>query len=186
MGRFLFFKEVDCLRNLNFAAIFLRWWCSIKFFFVLLTGQIHLLWVVVPSDVSIELTINLRSIMWWFFFLFVIWFFWFKFISCIIAIKLTSIIFLIGAFEDPDIIHVDDSVDPVRDLEVISEELRLKVHFIIWNYADVYHTRTKTPNFWDLYWLLHFYCNGQCVSWSYDMLWLIFLSYFLWSLRHIG
>ena len=185
MGRFLFFKEVDCLRNLNFAAIFLRW-CSIKFFFVLLTGQIHLLWVVVPSDVSIELTINLRSIMWWFFFLFVIWFFWFKFISCIIAIKLTSIIFLIGAFEDPDIIHVDDSVDPVRDLEVISEELRLKVHFIIWNYADVYHTRTKTPNFWDLYWLLHFYCNGQCVSWSYDMLWLIFLSYFLWSLRHIG
>lgn len=33
----------------------------------------------------------------------------------------------IGAFEDPDIIHVDDSVDPVRDLEVIGEELRLKV-----------------------------------------------------------
>ncbi|KDO75234.1 hypothetical protein CISIN_1g015465mg [Citrus sinensis] len=31
-----------------------------------------------------------------------------------------------GAFEDPDIIHVDDSVDPVRDLEVISAELRLK------------------------------------------------------------
>ncbi|KAH9796051.1 Obg-like ATPase 1 [Citrus sinensis] len=33
---------------------------------------------------------------------------------------------LTGAFEDPDIIHVDDSVDPVRDLEVISAELRLK------------------------------------------------------------
>lgn len=33
----------------------------------------------------------------------------------------------VGAFEDPDIIHVDDSVDPVRDLEVISAELRLKV-----------------------------------------------------------
>lgn len=32
-----------------------------------------------------------------------------------------------GAFEDPDIIHVDDTVDPVRDLEVITEELRLKV-----------------------------------------------------------
>ncbi|KAF2314798.1 hypothetical protein GH714_033613 [Hevea brasiliensis] len=30
------------------------------------------------------------------------------------------------AFEDPDIIHVDDSVDPVRDLEVIGNELRLK------------------------------------------------------------
>lgn len=34
----------------------------------------------------------------------------------------------IGAFEDPDIIHVDDSIDPVRDLEVISAELRLKVY----------------------------------------------------------
>lgn len=33
----------------------------------------------------------------------------------------------IGAFEDPDIIHVDDTVDPVRDLEIIGEELRLKV-----------------------------------------------------------
>ena len=35
--------------------------------------------------------------------------------------------FPLGGFEDPDIIHVDDSVDPVRDLETISEELRLKV-----------------------------------------------------------
>lgn len=34
-----------------------------------------------------------------------------------------------GAFEDPDIIHVDDSVDPIRDLEVITAELRLKVCF---------------------------------------------------------
>lgn len=34
---------------------------------------------------------------------------------------------IIGAFEDPDIIHVDDFVDPVRDLEVIHAELRLKV-----------------------------------------------------------
>ena len=37
---------------------------------------------------------------------------------------------LLGAFEDPDIIHVDDTVDPVRDLEVITEELRLKVCII--------------------------------------------------------
>ncbi|RRT69075.1 hypothetical protein B296_00019535 [Ensete ventricosum] len=38
---------------------------------------------------------------------------------------------LLGAFEDPDIIHVDDTVDPVRDLEIIGEELRLKdVEFI--------------------------------------------------------
>lgn len=38
---------------------------------------------------------------------------------------------LAGAFEDPDIIHVDDTVDPVRDLEVISEELRLKVSWFM-------------------------------------------------------
>lgn len=37
---------------------------------------------------------------------------------------------LIGAFEDSDIIHVDDSVDPVRDLETISAELRLKVRLV--------------------------------------------------------
>lgn len=36
----------------------------------------------------------------------------------------------VGAFEDPDIIHVDDLVDPVRDLETISAELRLKVSFV--------------------------------------------------------
>lgn len=30
------------------------------------------------------------------------------------------------AFDDPDVIHIEDVVDPVRDLEVITEELRLK------------------------------------------------------------
>lgn len=32
-----------------------------------------------------------------------------------------------GAFEDVQINHVDDTVDPVRDLYTIGEELRLKV-----------------------------------------------------------
>ena len=32
-----------------------------------------------------------------------------------------------GAFEDSEITHIDDTVDPVRDLETISQELRLKV-----------------------------------------------------------
>lgn len=31
-----------------------------------------------------------------------------------------------GAFEDEDIIHVEGCVDPVRDIEIIHEELRLK------------------------------------------------------------
>lgn len=31
-----------------------------------------------------------------------------------------------GAFDDTDIVHVEGEVDPVRDLDIISEELRLK------------------------------------------------------------
>lgn len=31
-----------------------------------------------------------------------------------------------GAFEDEDIIHVEGCVDPVRDIEIIHEELRKK------------------------------------------------------------
>ena len=42
-----------------------------------------------------------------------------------------SILFmqLPGAFEDADVTHVDDEVDPVRDLKTIADELRLKVRF---------------------------------------------------------
>lgn len=52
-------------------------------------------------------------------------------INCRLVAQAKSFIFFVGAFEDPDIIHVDDSVDPVRDLEVISEELRLKVFILL-------------------------------------------------------
>ena len=31
-----------------------------------------------------------------------------------------------GAFDDDDVTHVEGEVNPVRDLEIISEELRLK------------------------------------------------------------
>ena len=34
---------------------------------------------------------------------------------------------LCRTFEDPDITHVEGEVDPVRDLDIINEELRLKV-----------------------------------------------------------
>lgn len=33
---------------------------------------------------------------------------------------------IVGAFEDEGVIHVEGEVDPVRDLDIISEELRLK------------------------------------------------------------
>lgn len=31
-----------------------------------------------------------------------------------------------GAFEDDDVTHIEGDVNPVRDLEIISDELRLK------------------------------------------------------------
>lgn len=34
--------------------------------------------------------------------------------------------YIIGAFEDDDVIHVEGDVNPVRDIEIINEELRLK------------------------------------------------------------
>ena len=37
-----------------------------------------------------------------------------------------------GAFDDPDVIHVEDSVDPIRDLDIIHNELRLKVRPACW------------------------------------------------------
>lgn len=33
---------------------------------------------------------------------------------------------IIGAFDDDDVTHVEGEVNPVRDLDIISEELRLK------------------------------------------------------------
>ncbi|TQE12053.1 hypothetical protein C1H46_002447 [Malus baccata] len=52
-----------------------------------------------------------------------------SFLSHIRAVD--GIFHVLRAFEDPDIIHVDDTVDPVRDLEIISAELRLKdIEFI--------------------------------------------------------
>lgn len=33
---------------------------------------------------------------------------------------------IIGAFEDDDVTHVEGEVNPVRDFDIISEELRLK------------------------------------------------------------
>ncbi|CAK7345898.1 unnamed protein product [Dovyalis caffra] len=59
-----------------------------------------------------------------------------SFLSHIRAVD--GIFHVLRAFEDPEIIHVDDIVDPVRDLDVISEELRLKdIEFIERRIEDV-------------------------------------------------
>ena len=34
---------------------------------------------------------------------------------------------MLGAFEDSDVTHVEGEVNPVRDMEIIHEELRKKV-----------------------------------------------------------
>ncbi|XP_009330929.1 PREDICTED: obg-like ATPase 1 isoform X2 [Pygoscelis adeliae] len=47
-----------------------------------------------------------------------------------------SITNLQGAFEDDDITHVEGSVDPVRDIEIIHEELRLKDEELIMQSID--------------------------------------------------
>ena len=41
------------------------------------------------------------------------------------------------AFEDEDITHVEGGVDPVRDLAIIAEELRLKVGDIVIGFTAV-------------------------------------------------
>lgn len=37
-----------------------------------------------------------------------------------------GIVHVMRAFEDPDVIHVEDRVDPVEDIEIITQELRVK------------------------------------------------------------
>merc|ERR1719213_1618559 len=43
---------------------------------------------------------------------------------------------LCRAFEDPDITHVEGDVDPVRDLDIINEELRLKDEELFFKYFE--------------------------------------------------
>ncbi len=41
------------------------------------------------------------------------------------------------AFEDPDVIHVEDRVDPVADLDIIHAELRAKDVAMVSAFVDV-------------------------------------------------
>ena len=43
-----------------------------------------------------------------------------------VVLKTKYLLALTGAFEDADVTHVEGDVDPIRDLEIIHEELRLK------------------------------------------------------------
>src|SRR5204863_359081 len=47
--------------------------------------------------------------------------------SFLSAIKgVDAVLHVVRCFEDPDVVHVDGKVDPVRDIEVIDMELILK------------------------------------------------------------
>ena len=43
-----------------------------------------------------------------------------------------------GVFEDDDITHVEGAIDPLRDMEIISEELRLKVNLFIFLFSQFF------------------------------------------------
>ena len=48
------------------------------------------------------------------------------FCATLVSKKITGIFHMCRLFEDADVTHVDDSVDPVRDLDTITQELCLK------------------------------------------------------------
>ncbi|KAI5057490.1 hypothetical protein GOP47_0027505 [Adiantum capillus-veneris] len=59
-----------------------------------------------------------------------------NFLSHIRAVD--GIFHVLRAFDDPEVTHVEDSIDPVRDLEIITNELRLKdLEFIARRIEDV-------------------------------------------------
>ena len=48
------------------------------------------------------------------------------FLEVLFVFYLPNFILFSGTFEDKEITHVEGEVDPVRDLDIINEELRLK------------------------------------------------------------
>ena len=47
-----------------------------------------------------------------------------------------------GAFDDDDVTHVEGEVNPVRDLDIINEELRLKDESYLLPYIDKFEKTT--------------------------------------------
>uniref|UniRef100_A0A6U5ZAP8 Obg-like ATPase 1 n=1 Tax=Guillardia theta TaxID=55529 RepID=A0A6U5ZAP8_GUITH len=55
-----------------------------------------------------------------------------------------GIMHVLRAFEDPDIVHVEDKVDPIRDIEIITAELREKdKEFVERKLADLMKDKAK-------------------------------------------
>uniref|UniRef100_A0A7S4FYP3 Obg-like ATPase homolog n=1 Tax=Eutreptiella gymnastica TaxID=73025 RepID=A0A7S4FYP3_9EUGL len=55
-----------------------------------------------------------------------------------------GIIHVMRAFDDPDIVHVEEDVNPVRDIEIITSELRMKdIEFMENKHAELMRGKTK-------------------------------------------
>ena len=63
--------------------------------------------------------------------------------------------FCLGVFEDDDVTHVEGDVNPVRDLEIISEELRLKDQQYLANQLVRLQLRRPQKGFLSLFTALH-------------------------------
>jgi len=87
-----------------------------------------------------------------------------NFLSHIRAVD--GIFHVLRAFEDPDIIHVDDIVDPVRDLEVITEELRLKDVEFVERKVDDLEKSMKRSN--DKQLKVEYECCAKVKAWLQD------------------
>ncbi|KAI9468671.1 GTP-binding protein YchF [Zychaea mexicana] len=57
-----------------------------------------------------------------------------------------AIYHLVRAFDNDDVTHVEDTVDPVRDLEIIQDELRLKDEEMLERYLTDYSRAAKFPD----------------------------------------
>ena len=64
---------------------------------------------------------------------------------------------LTGAFEGEDVTHIEGDVNPMRDMEIISEELRKKVRVISKQNRIFYSKRTLKSS-----WHSGFDCLNTC------------------------
>ena len=57
-----------------------------------------------------------------------------------------GIIHVMRAFDDPDIVHVEEDVNPVRDIEIITSELRMKdIEFMENKHAELMRGKVSLP-----------------------------------------
>lgn len=69
---------------------------------------------------------------------------------CVLVMK-----FPLGVFDDDDVTHVEGDVNPIRDIEIIQEELRLKVDSPLCLQAILFCTVTIMTCVWCRMWSIY-------------------------------